>query len=82
MKGKIVNVTTKEQLDVVIREGKIARLSLCSTDNLGKKCGEFIEKQLNAEVRGTLASKKENLADKCVICDKNAKAVVYVGKSY
>ncbi len=81
-KGKITNCKTKQELKKTINSGKIARVNFCSTDVQGEKCAEIIEKQINAEVRGTLASKNEKATGKCIICNKKADVVVYVGKSY
>ena len=61
---------------------KIARINFCSIDKEGEKCAGYIEKGLKAEVRGILANKKEKPFGKCLICNKQAKEVVYVGKSY
>ena len=57
-------------------------LSACSTEKTGEKCAEIIEKEINAEVRGTLANKNEKATGTCALCKQPAKNVVYVGKSY
>lgn len=84
MKGKISNAKTKQQLKSVLNSGKIARVNFCSIDQKGAKCAEYIEKELLAEVRGERADKRETPtgADKCVICNKKANIVAYIGKSY
>jgi len=82
MKGKVVNCKTKEDIKKAIKNKKIARVNFCSIDKQGEKCAEIIEKEINAEVRGVLANKKEKPTGKCIICNKPAKEVVYVGKSY
>ena len=82
MKGKVVNCKTKEDIKKAIKNKKIARVNFCSIDKQGEKCAEIIEKEINAEVRGTLINKKERPTGKCIICGKPAKEVVYVGKSY
>ena len=49
------------------------------------ECAEVIEKELNAEVRGTLidsSGKQEKPSGKCPFCDKKANEVVYIGRSY
>jgi len=79
---KIINCKTKDQIKKAIKEGKIAKISWCSLDKRGIKCAEYIEKEINAEVRGTIANKKEKPTGKCIICDKSSKEVVYVAKSY
>ncbi|HEA46240.1 MAG TPA: proline--tRNA ligase [Candidatus Pacearchaeota archaeon] len=82
MDGKIVNAKNKEDIKKAIKSGKIARVNWCSVDKQGIKCSEQVEKNFNADVRGTLAKKKENAKGKCVICNKPAKEIVYIGKSY
>jgi len=82
MKGRIVNAKTKEELKKIIKNNKIARVNFCSIDKEGEKCAEIIEKEINAEIRGILANKKEKPEGKCLICGRPAKEVVYVGKSY
>jgi prolyl-tRNA synthetase len=82
MEGKITNCKTKEDIKKALNSGKIARVNFCSVDKDGEKCAGHVEKELGAEVRGTLADKKEKSSGKCTICNKPAKEVVYVGKSY
>ncbi len=82
MKGKIVDCETKEEIKKAMKDKKIARVNFCSIDKKGEKCAEYIEKKIKGEVRGTLANKKETAKGKCVICEKQANEVVYIGKSY
>ena len=72
----------KKDLKKAIQNQKIARINFCSIDKDGEKCAEYIEKEINAEIRGTLANKKEKPTGNCTICSKKAKEVVYIGKSY
>jgi prolyl-tRNA synthetase len=82
LKSRIINCKTKEQVKKAMKDGKIARINWCSLDKKGLKCAEYIEKEINAEVRGILANKREKPTGKCVICNNPAKEVVYVAKSY
>ena len=82
MKGKIINCKTKQEIKNTVENKKIARANFCSISKEGEKCAEVVEKELDAEVRGVLANKKEKPSGKCVICGKSAKEVVYVGRSY
>lgn len=82
MKNKIVSCKTKQDLKKAIEDKKIARLDFCSVEKDGEKCAEHVEKETGAEIRGTLANKKETPSGKCIICGKKATEVVYVGKSY
>ena len=82
LKKRIVNCKTKQEMKKTIEGGKIAKVNFCSIEKQGEKCAEAIEKELHAEVRGILANKKEKPSGKCVICNKQAKEVVYIGRSY
>ncbi len=84
MDGKTVNCKTKEELKKAIKNHKIARVNFCSVEKSGNACAEIVEKDIGADVRGTMANKNEkpSKSDKCIICGKPAKEIVYVGKSY
>jgi prolyl-tRNA synthetase len=82
MKGRIVNCKTKSDLKKAMNEGKIARVNWCSVGKGGIKCAGEVEKETSAEIRGTLANKKEKSNGNCIICNKAAKEVVYIAKSY
>lgn len=84
MQGKITDCISKQEIKKAVDSGKIARVNFCSTNNEGVACAEIVEKELNAEVRGTLADKKEvPFKNKmCIFCNKQANEVVYIGKSY
>ena len=78
MQGKIISCKTKKEIKSVLDEGKIARINFCSMDKQGEKCAEYIEKEINAGIRGTLANKNENEKGKCTICNKPSNEIVYV----
>lgn len=82
LKGKIVNCKTKAEIKEAIKNKKIARVNFCSLEKQGEKCAEYIEKEVGADVRGTLANKNEKPTGPCIICGKQAEFVVYIGKSY
>jgi len=82
MKNKIVHCKTKKEIKKIINEGKIAKVSFCSIEKDGEKCAEIVEKQLLGEVRGERRDKKEKPNGKCVICNKKARVVAYIAKSY
>jgi len=82
MKGKIITCKTKEEIKKAFKDKKMARIDFCSIDAPGLKCAEYIEKNIGAEVRGILANKKEKPKGNCIICNKKATEVVYIGKSY
>jgi prolyl-tRNA synthetase len=81
-KDKIVDAKTKTELKKVIEAGKIARCDFCSVDKDGEKCAEVVEKETSATVRGTKLDEKKKNIDKCVICGKKAKHIVYIARQY
>lgn len=82
MKGKITNCKTKAEIKAAVKDGKIARVNFCSVESNGAKCAEYVEKEINAEVRGTMANKREKAQGNCVVCGKSATEVVYIAKAY
>jgi prolyl-tRNA synthetase len=82
IRSNIVNCKSKEDIKKALKNNKIVRANFCSIGKEGEKCAEYVEKEVNAEVKGTLANKKESPKGNCVICNKSAKEVVYIGRSY
>ncbi|MFH1365254.1 MAG: proline--tRNA ligase [archaeon] len=81
-KEKITECKTKEEIGLIVNRGGIAKANFCSIDKEGEKCAEYIEKNMNAEIRGIMANKKEKSNGKCIVCGKSAKEVVYIGRAY
>lgn len=82
--SRIVFCKTKVDLEKALSQGKIAKVAWCSTNQEGIKCAEKIEKNFNAEVRGTWEGKNESVKskEKCITCGSKANEIVYIGKSY
>ncbi|MFH0711903.1 MAG: proline--tRNA ligase [archaeon] len=90
--SRIVDCASKGDVKKALDSGEVARFSFCSCDKDGEKCAEFVEKELQARVMGTLAGASEvsefRIQDsgkklgKCLFCGKVAKVKVYAGKSY
>jgi len=80
--SRVVNCKTKEEIKKAVDSGKIAKADFCSVGTEGIKCAEKVEREIGADVRGTLANKKETPKSNCTICGKKATEVVYIGKSY
>lgn len=78
---KIINSRSIESMKKLIDSGNIVRCNFCSVDKEGEKCAEIIAQKTGAEVRGTnlIAEKAEG---NCIVCNKPAKYVVYIAKSY
>lgn len=80
--GKIIDCFSVGEIRKCVEEGKIARVSFCSTQKEGIPCAEILEKEIGAAVRGTLANKKEKVFSECPFCKKKSSEVVYIAKSY
>ena len=79
---RIVDCESKKDIANAVNNGKIARFNFCSVDADGEACAGVIEKEMFAEVRGTREDMKEKASGKCPFCGKDAKVVVYAGRSY
>ena len=82
MENRLVSCSNKKEIKEALSSGKLAKINFCSTDKSGIKCAEIVEKELYGDVRGTLANKNEKPTGNCVICNKPATKVVYIGRSY
>jgi prolyl-tRNA synthetase len=82
VENNIISCNDKRELKRIIEDKKIARVNFCSMEKEGVKCAEVIEKEINADVRGTLANKNEDVFGECIICKKKASVVAYIGRSY
>jgi len=82
MEGKIVDCDSKQKIKETLEDGKVARVNFCSTEKEGLKCAQVVETELSGDVRGTLGNKNESPNGNCVICNKKATKVVYIGRSY
>lgn len=82
--NRIIDCSTKQEIKKTLSSGKMARINFCSTDKDGISCAEIIEKDFSGDVRGTLANKNETPEknSRCIICNKPAIKVVYIGRSY
>ena len=82
--NKIIDAENKQEIKEVIEAGKIARCGFCSVEKQGEKCAGVIEKDIGAFVRGTKLDKEvpKGKTSKCAICNKKAKNVVYIARSY
>ncbi len=84
LEKSIVNVKTLDELKEAIGKGLIARAPFCSIEMDGYKCAQYIKENIGGEVRGIKFQEKETpeKGDKCIVCGKEAKYIVYIAKSY
>lgn len=78
----IVNAKNKQEIQKAMDNGKIARCEFCSIDMEGAKCAEIVEKEIQAQVRGTKLDEKDKPKGTCAICGKKANAIVYIARQY
>ncbi len=78
MEKNIVDVKDKSEIEDVVANGMIARACWCGI----YECAEVVECKYKAEIRGSRFDKIEEAKDKCIICGKKSKEVVYIAKAY
>src|SRR3989339_392334 len=80
--GRIKDAKNLQEIKKATEEGFIAKCNFCSVDKEGISCAKIIETETGAEVRGTMLDEKNKAIGKCAICNKEAKQIVYIAKSY
>jgi len=85
-KNKIKETKSFEELIRIINNYKgFIKVPFCSVDFDGEKCADILKEKTNGgNVCGTIYPKEDKLEkdDKCIVCGKKAKNVVYIAKSY
>ena len=95
-KGSIRDAKDIEELRKGIAKGGFVRCGFCSIEIEGVPCAEKIKDELHGDVRGERGdtqkgtpkgaqagkAEKPRKGQKCVVCGKPAKHIVYVGKQY
>lgn len=77
-----VDAKSVDEIKKAIDDNKIVRACMCSRAADGEECANKIHEASGSEVRGTRIDVDEKAEGKCVVCDKDATAVVYVARSY
>ena len=78
----ILTANDKKSIKAGIDSGKIVKCEFCSVEDDGKECAEWIEKEVQASVRGTKLDETKKPKGKCPICGKKANHIVYIARSY
>ena len=85
-KGNTKDADSLDKVKKIIEEHRgFIRVPWCSTENDGEKCADVLKAEtLGGNVSGTKFEKPEKVKNgqKCVVCGKPAKHIVYVAKSY
>ncbi len=83
LRENIKEAKALSEVDKIIKSGGIAKAPFCSVKANGKACDDELKSRVGAEVRGTLYPKPEKAdGEKCVVCGKAAKEIVYIAKAY
>ena len=80
--NKIKDAKNLSEAKKIINNGGIARIPFCSMEKQGEECAGIIEKEINAQVRGTRFDEKEKAFGKCAVCKAKANHIVYVARAY
>ncbi len=78
----IAEADSFEKAKKVLKEGKIVKADFCGISMESYPCAEKVEKELNANIRGSRFPEKEKAKGNCIACGKKAEKVVYIAKSY
>lgn len=71
---KIVDVDCLDDVTSAIEDGKVARVSWCGDE----ECGKAIEEESNLDLLGT----GSETSGTCIHCQKEAKYITYIAKTY
>ena len=82
------NTTDSKKYDDVMKKFTkhrgFIRVPFCSIGMDGEKCADKLKEDTTAVVCGVLVENKEKpmKGEKCIICNKEAKELVYIAKTY
>ncbi len=80
--NKIKDAKNLSEIKKIINEGGIARIPFCSMEKQGEECAKLIEKEINAQVRGTRLDEKKKASGKCAVCKAKANHIAYIARAY
>ncbi len=84
-KGKIKKSNNlDETIKLLKNHVGFIKVPFCSIEMDGEKCAEILKEASGGDVCGILYPKEEKLKrnEKCIVCNKKAKHIVYIAKSY
>jgi len=76
-KDKIVKTNNISELIKVIENNKVGKVPFCMSED----CAKELKEKYSLDVRGYDLNPEET-EEKCIVCSKEGKYWVYVGKSY
>jgi prolyl-tRNA synthetase len=84
-KNKTKETNSYNELKRIIKNYRgFVKVPFCSIDWDGEKCATKLKEETTVNISGTLYPKEDKLksGERCIICNKPAKHIVYVAKSY
>ena len=81
-KNKIQEAKNMQELEAKAKKGGFIKISFCSIEKEGQACADKLKESLHLHVRGARVDVSEKPAGNCIICEKKAGKVVYVGRQY
>jgi prolyl-tRNA synthetase len=80
--NRIKKAKNLNEIKKAVENGLIVKCNFCSIDKEGFGCADKIEKETNAQIRGTKLDEEEKPSGKCVICKRNSNEIVYIARAY
>lgn len=81
LEDNIGQANSFKELEEKLEKRALVKVPFCSIDWDGEACTQEIKEKLKADVRGE-SFEKEKARGKCIICNKKAKHLVYIARSY
>ena len=81
---KIHEAKTLEEVKKLADKGGFIKAPFCGVDEKAESCADKLQEMTALKVRGVPLDSKENPGkdDRCIICGKKAKVLVYLAKAY
>ncbi|MEM3782925.1 MAG: hypothetical protein QXX32_05255, partial [Thermofilum sp.] len=77
--SRIVNATSRQEVEEALRSGKIVKMPFCGREECANDLKEATD---GGKIRGTEIDFKEGDYGKCAWCGAPARQIVYVAKAY
>ncbi|HIQ50332.1 MAG TPA: proline--tRNA ligase [Nanoarchaeota archaeon] len=81
---KVHRAKSFEELQELIKKGGFIKAPFCDIDKNGEKCAEELQRKTALKVRGIPVENQEKPeeGEKCIVCGKPAKYIVWLAKAY
>ncbi len=81
---KVQRIKTFEELEKVVEEGGFIKAPFCGIDEGAEECAEKLQDKTTLKVRGVPLEEEEKpeKGEKCIVCGKDAKYIVWLAKAY